>query len=109
MTGVLVTRTGASDGSVPNIGKIDREPNLAADAWACNVFASEQTERKTQAAAERVLSANQDLELASAQIPVIGKPSVNPAAERQPGSEVVQDRETSRVDVAPCALDAHRT
>ena len=71
-----MTKTGTSDGSAPNIGKIDRESDLAADAWACNVFSSEQAEGKTHAIADRPLSAEQDLELASAQIPVIAKPAV---------------------------------
>jgi hypothetical protein len=95
-----VTRTGTSDGSAPNIGKIDREPDLAADAWACNVFASEQADSKTHAVAERVLSADQDLELASARIPVIAKPAVTFTTQRQPGREVVQDRKAAGVHMA---------
>jgi hypothetical protein len=95
-----VTRTGTSDGSAPNIGKIDREPDLAADAWACNVFASEQAESKTHTVAERVLSAYHDLELASAQIPVIAKPAVKLTTQRQPGREVVQDRKAAGVHMA---------
>jgi len=91
------------------VGEIDGEPDLAAEPRARNIFAPEHAEIESHAVANCVLTANQSLELASAQIPVIGKSSIKLAAERQPGSEVVQDRETSREDVPPCALDAHRT
>ncbi len=100
-----MTRTGTSDGSAPNIGKIDREPDLAADAWACNVFASEQAESKTHTVAERVLSAYHDLELASAQIPVIAKPAVKLTTQRQPGREVVQDRKAAGEHMAARGCD----
>src|SRR5947209_11938256 len=92
---------------VQNVGEIHGEPDLAADSGARNIFAPEHAEIEGHAVAKCVLTANQSLELASAQIPVSGKPSVNLAAERQPRSEVVQDRETSRVNVATCALYAH--
>src|SRR5882724_1606794 len=92
-----------------NVGEIHGEPDLAAEPGACNIFASEHAEIERHAVANCVLTANQSLELALAQIPVIGEPTVDLAAERQPASEVMQDRETSCVNVATRALDAHRT
>src|SRR6266481_7261739 len=92
-----------------NVGEIHRESDLAAEPGARNIFAPEHAEIESHAVANYVLTANQSLELASAQIAVIGKASVDLGAERQPGSEVVQDRETSRVNVAPGALYADRT
>src|SRR6266436_2102632 len=95
-------------GRMQNFWEIHRESDLAAEPGARNIFAPEHAEIESHAIANCVLTANQSLELASAQIAVFGKASVDLGAERQPGSEVVQDRETSRVNVAPCALYAHR-
>ncbi len=59
-----------------NVGKIQRETNLRAEPWTPDIPASEQTEIKGHAVAKQVLSPHQSLELASAQILAVCKPTV---------------------------------
>src|SRR5438034_2790948 len=64
-------------GRMQNFWEIHRESDLAADPRALNIFAPEHAEIESHAIANCVLTANQSLELASAQIAVIGKASVD--------------------------------
>ena len=75
-------------GRMQNFWEIHRESDLAAEPRARNIFAPEHAEIESHAAANGVLTSHQSLELASAQVPVIGKPSVNLGPERQPRSDV---------------------
>ena len=54
-------------GLAENIGEIHSDPNLGADPWTRNVFATKQSDSESQAIAEVVLSTHKSLELASAQ------------------------------------------
>ena len=67
---------------VENIGKIDREPHLRPDPGARDVLAPKHSKIESHSTAELVLPPAQDLELASAQIPVVRKSAVNLTAER---------------------------
>jgi hypothetical protein len=96
-----LTRTGR----VQNIGEVHGEPNLDADSWARYIFASEQPEIKSHAAAKRPLPPYESLELASAEIPVTGKSPVKLTAQRQPGREVVQDRESAGINMPARSLN----
>jgi hypothetical protein len=100
-----MNRTLTWTGRAQNIGKIHGEPNLDADSWACYIFASEQPEIKSHAAAKRALSPYESLELASAETPVTGKSPVKLTAERQPGRDVVQDRESAGINMPARSLN----
>lgn len=68
-------------GRVQNIGEIHREPYLAANPWARDVFASEHTEIQSHAVTNRVLAPYQSLQLASAQVPITRETAVHLAAQ----------------------------
>src|SRR5215469_4573579 len=89
-----------------HIRKIHGETNLAADPGACNVLPAQQPKIKTQAIANRVLSADQALQLAPAKSLVVGKAAVDFSSKGQPGSEVMQQRKTARVDMAAGGLNS---
>src|SRR5215813_1029144 len=92
-----------------NIRKIHREPHLCTNSGARDVLATKYAEIKTHAMPKQVLPSGQDLELTPAQICVFRIPTIDLRAERQPGSEVVQNRYASRINVAACVLYSQHT
>ena len=77
-----MTSIWTAGGPAPDIGEIHRKPNLGADPRARKILASEQTEIQTQAVAQSILSPDQNLELASSEILVIGVAAVKFTAQR---------------------------
>ena len=69
-------------GLAENIGEIHSDPNLGADPWTRDVFATKQSDSESQATAELVSSTYESLELASAQSTVIGESAVKLIAQR---------------------------
>ena len=85
--------------------EINGKSELGADAGAGYIFASEHAEVKSQAIANSVLAADKNLELAPAQTSVSGETSVKFGAEREPGREVMENRQTPGVDMPARTLD----
>jgi hypothetical protein len=99
-----LNRTPVGGGRMQDIGEIHGEADLAPDPRARDIFASEQTKAESQAVSDRVLAPNQDLKLALAQAPVARKTAVDLASQRQPGIDIVQEREAAGVNVAARVL-----
>ena len=78
-----------------SLREIHRKSCLKADPRARLVFAAKRGESQCHALMDQVLPADQYLELALAQISVLGVPAIDLGAKRQPGGEVVQEREAS--------------
>jgi len=87
-----------------DIGKIHGEPDLSTDPRARDILAAENTEIKANAAPNEILAAGHSLELASAESPIIRVPAVKLATECEPAREIVQQRNTSCVNMTPPGL-----
>src|SRR5271165_7658417 len=88
-------------------GKIYGKADLSADAGAGLIPAAEDREGDTQAVAKLIRPAAEALQLISAQSARVGHPAVGFGAKRQARAEVVQQREASRVHMAPRSLNPH--
>src|SRR5438309_2157250 len=95
-------------GFAENIGKIHGKPDLGAERRARNILAAKDAEVKSQTRADLVLTSSQDLELGLPQLASVCIPTVHLAAQCEPVREVVQEGESSRIDVASRALNAQR-
>src|SRR5579863_9751742 len=89
--------------------KVDGKTDLTADAWACNVSASEQTETEVESVADMVLATSHGLKLASAQIPVFRIGTEDLGSERELRGEVVEHRQSAGVDLAAGVLGSEHT
>jgi hypothetical protein len=79
-----------------DVREVHGEANLAADSWARDVLAPEQSKTESQSIANRVGAADQRLELASAETAVVGEAAIDLAAQGQSRRKVVKKRDAAR-------------
>lgn len=92
-----------------NSREIKFEADLSADFWASHMTAASQGEGEAQSIAKRILASTQALQLVFAQTAVVCNATIYLAAKRQARVEVVQQRETPRVDMAARGLNSKNT
>ena|SRR6516162_5058144 len=86
--------------------KVDRESNLSPDTRTRGVFAAQEPKRETEILANGIRASQHGLQLASGQPRVAGVAAIYLDSQREPGCEVAQNRDSSRVYSTTPGLNA---